>query len=264
MGKSKTQLKKQLRKDIRDVEKEYKPRIKKARREEEQRLMEELDARIAELERECRVACGEEPVEPETETKVEEEEPSTTITEDVMQGGFGFHQIEMRETRAQKRRRKQKEKQKRDLDERIRIAALDTPSKRERRVIDTTLKAEGLRQQGIQADGNCLYRSIGFQINREQSQLRVVAADYLLDHRDEYCHFVLEDFDQYIEKVRNTHEWGTHLEIQALSNALDLHIAVYQDGETLHFNEHNETLVRIAYLKHAFPTGEHFNAVIKA
>ena len=104
-----------------------------------------------------------------------------------------------------------------------------------------------------------------------------LCADTLLEHQDEFSPFCeytddISSFDQYLEKVRRSAEWGGHLELRALGIALNRPIYVYsvQSGTkplAIHEDTEGETSskepILLSYHLHYYALGEHYNQVIK-
>eukprot|EP00026_Physarum_polycephalum_P006531 Phypoly_transcript_06579.p1 GENE.Phypoly_transcript_06579~~Phypoly_transcript_06579.p1 ORF type:complete len:299 (-),score=51.26 Phypoly_transcript_06579:120-1016(-) len=132
----------------------------------------------------------------------------------------------------------------------------------------------------ITPDGNCLYSAIADQLPIYGHQafpdharvLRNCAADYMIKHPDDFIPFLptenasLADLKKYCDELRNTNNWGGQLEIQALCNALALPITIHTAnapdivmGDP--FLKTNKSL-HLAYHKHAYALGEHYNSVV--
>ena len=95
------------------------------------------------------------------------------------------------------------------------------------------LTAMDLRIKYITGDGNCLFRSIGDQVEGDPTKHRFYRdriVDYILDNRDFFCNFIEddEDFDCYIARMRTDCEWGGHQELYATSQLLQSDIIVHQ------------------------------------
>ncbi len=101
-----------------------------------------------------------------------------------------------------------------------------------------------------------------------------LCADTLQQHQDEFAPFCeytddITTFDEYLEKVRNSAEWGGHLELRALGIALSRPIFVYsvQSGAkplAIHEAETETEPILLSYHLHYYALGEHYNQVIKA
>jgi len=97
--------------------------------------------------------------------------------------------------------------------------------------------------------------------------VRRVAANYMEKHPDEFAPFLEESLESYVKKVRDTGEWGGQLELMALAKAYGVDISVLQgDGNTIDFegeSETEKTKLWLAYYKHNFGLGEHYNSLRK-
>ena len=103
-----------------------------------------------------------------------------------------------------------------------------------------------------------------------------LCADTLLKKEEEFAPFCeydekAPDFAGYVDRVRNSSEWGGHLELRALSLALQKHIIVYsvQSREPLHIQPEDMTTedtdpIRLSFHLHYYALGEHYNRVVKA
>ena len=105
--------------------------------------------------------------------------------------------------------------------------------------------------------------------------LRSICAKSLRERRSEFEAFVAEadvskrmddcdPFEAYCQEVENTAAWGGHVEVQALSKALKLHIRIFRTGSSVvsvgELYAGDNTTLNICYLQHAFGLGEHYNS----
>ena len=101
-----------------------------------------------------------------------------------------------------------------------------------------------------------------------------LCADTLLSNEDEFAPFCefdekVPDFAAYVDRIRNSSDWGGHLELRVLSIALQKHILVYsmQSKEPLHLQPDNvpndDDPIRLSYHLHYYALGEHYNQVVK-
>ena len=101
--------------------------------------------------------------------------------------------------------------------------------------------------------------SPGYKVTRQ------VAANYISRHPNDFVPFLEEPLDEYIKKVRDTGEWGGHLELLALARAYVVNIKVLQgDGkvETIECGSEKTTdALWLAYYRHYFGLGEHYNSL---
>jgi OTU domain-containing protein 6 len=102
--------------------------------------------------------------------------------------------------------------------------------------------------------------------------VRRTAADYMLSHGDDFAGFLEEPLEEYARKIRDTAEWGGQLELSALANAYGVEVRIVQDGRTEVIvpsgemggeegSEKEKKTVWLAYYRHGFGLGEHYNAL---
>jgi len=93
--------------------------------------------------------------------------------------------------------------------------------------------------------------------------VRHVAADHIGAHQDDFAPFLEEDLSSYVQKVRDTGEWGGQIELQALAKAYNLRICVVQgDGEVTEIGDGDDAQkIWLAYYRHGFGLGEHYNSL---
>jgi len=140
--------------------------------------------------------------------------------------------------------------------------------------IAAVLTPLNLKISEVEADGHCLYRAVAAQSGKDYKTIRHLCADTLLERKDEFAPFCEynddeSSFDHYLEKVRNSSEWGGHLELQALAIALDRPIFVYslQSGNkplAIHEDASCKDPILLSYHLHYYALGEHYNQVIGA
>lgn len=144
------------------------------------------------------------------------------------------------------------------------------------------MEAEGLVEQDIAPDGHCLFSAVADQLSTQLSiplttadkteaskepgykTVRRVAAEYMLAHADDFAPFLEEpDFAGYAGRIRDTAEWGGQLELMALARAYGVGIRVVQDGRTEEIGEEEggRGKVWLAYYRHGYGLGEHYNSL---
>lgn len=136
------------------------------------------------------------------------------------------------------------------------------------------LKLNKLKVFEVNADGNCLFNSIRDQLalkhelNLTIEELRIKASAYILAHPDDFIPFLMEkdeiiDIEEYCKKLSTTTMWGSDIEILAFSKIFDCPIEVYLVGANkLMFNDEGiELVLKIAFYKHSFGLGEHYNSL---
>ena len=141
------------------------------------------------------------------------------------------------------------------------------------------LEKRGLVETFIQPDGHCLYSACAYSMDatrvkdsgpysKPYQNVRFVTASYMSKHPDDFAPFVEEPLDSYVKKIEDTAEWGGHLELQAIARSYKVQVNVLQaDGridvfETQQWNEESEH-IWLAYYRHSFGLGEHYNALRK-
>jgi OTU domain-containing protein 6 len=156
------------------------------------------------------------------------------------------------------------------------------------------LQPHQLRIQPIPADGNCLFRAIAAQCHVPEitdtvmtyQDVRTLCAQIMRDQESEFAPFCeynpdqsISNYQEYVHSVQhNSHHWGGHLELRALSMALQRPIHVYSSN-TLHSNgpliiDASQSSsssdaedcpvepIRLSYHLHYYALGEHYNQVV--
>ena len=162
--------------------------------------------------------------------------------------------------------------------------ASSLPDRREeeRLIMSRELEKRGLVEKEIRSDGHCLYSAVADQLAQEgldivlnqstspqleYKAVRQTAADYILNHPDDFTPFLEEPLDSYVQKIKDTGEWGGQLELSALANAYGLDINVLQgDGrvEKITSTSNFPKEIWLGYYRHSFGLGEHYNSLRKA
>ncbi|KKZ66254.1 hypothetical protein EMCG_08025 [[Emmonsia] crescens] len=164
----------------------------------------------------------------------------------------------------------------------------------ERKNMDAVFSRLGLKEKEIRPDGHCLYAAVATQLGdkgislkaspaaTESSSLssgsgaagyrtvRDVTASFITNHADDFAPFIEESLPEYVRKIRDTAEWGGQLELQAIAQAYGVHVNVIQgDGRIEKFepqnsNKEDDKTIWLAYYRHTYGLGEHYNALAKA
>lgn len=138
----------------------------------------------------------------------------------------------------------------------------------------------------IQPDGNCLFSSIKDQLENSSNyfldkpllvqELRNLAGAYILKNKSTFEPFMfneetfqLDNIDDYVERLQSTSMWGSDKEILAFSKIFNVSISVLSFDTTLkrsntlviNEDELNETRLNLAYYKHSYGLGEHYNSL---
>ena len=140
------------------------------------------------------------------------------------------------------------------------------------------LQPIGLRIALIKSDGHCLYRAVAQQLavtgrqphatEEDFRDVRQRAAHFLRSHADTYMPFIEadnpEEYNSYCDTVQNTAEWGGQVELQALSESLEVPIEVWKATEApLSLgSEYPGTPLRVSFHEHYYALGAHYNSVI--
>ncbi|KAJ9658770.1 OTU protein [Neophaeococcomyces mojaviensis] len=150
--------------------------------------------------------------------------------------------------------------------------AANMPDQRQQEL--SAMKAEtekrGLTEILIRPDGHCMYsacsETIGADSAKSYNEVRIATADYINQHGDDFMPFLEEPLETYTRKIKDTAEWGGHLELQAIAKAFKTSINVLQaSGRVDRIEPESKTNneIWLAYYKHSFGLGEHYNALKK-
>lgn len=103
-----------------------------------------------------------------------------------------------------------------------------------------------------------------------------MCADALQASSDDFSPFCeysesAPDFPAYVARVRSSADWGGHLELRALSRALERSVYIYKmaasgSSEPIVISDSNNDDVdpiRVSYHQHYYALGEHYNQVVK-
>jgi OTU domain-containing protein 6 len=163
-------------------------------------------------------------------------------------------------------------------------------------IIDAQLSVLGKAVYQIRPDGDCLFSALADQLRRlapnstgreargGPDALRSAAASEMRANADEYAPFLTEDLVTYAARIEGpTHEWGGHLELRALSEALRCIIVVHSANEPPLRLEPTPPVsnsatasagspaparqvpeLHISYHQQQYMLGEHYNSVIPA
>lgn len=144
--------------------------------------------------------------------------------------------------------------------------------------MEDLMKQRGLVETFIQPDGHCLYSACAHGLNPEEvrksgpfsppyQNVRYAAADFIRQHGDDFIPFLEEPLDSYVKKIKETAEWGGQLELQAIAKAYHVDIHILQSDGRVEKIESGDTTrgedVWLAYYRHSFGLGEHYNALKK-
>ena len=208
---------------------------------------------------------------------------ATVEQQDIAQSMQGMSLYNDDDKGKQKKSKSQRKKEKQQAKERARELEIEEelanagPSQRDIEIAslkEKLLDPAGLMLKEVMADGHCLYRAVSDQVADSQSNyssVRSICADTLMNNADEYAPFAEFDdsFEEYVDAVRNSAQWGGQLEVRALAQALKRTIIVYSVeysepvvmGEE--FSSHSDSNpIRLSFHRHYYALGEHYNSVV--
>ena len=168
--------------------------------------------------------------------------------------------------------------------------AADLPNLREQELksMREAYSTKGLFEHEIRSDGHCLYAAIADQLEDLKVGLdpkvkvmtndveltatkvgytttRQVAASYISENPDDFAPFLEEPLPEYVKTIKETGEWGGHLEILALAKAYGVDVNVLRaDGRVDKIECGLEDVPHqlwLAYYRHSFGLGEHYNSL---
>ncbi|KAL2758689.1 hypothetical protein ACRALDRAFT_1080421 [Sodiomyces alcalophilus JCM 7366] len=154
----------------------------------------------------------------------------------------------------------------------------------ERKYMAEVFAAHDLVEKDIQPDGHCLFSAVADQLQhrdiplrgeggdeKDEPAYRIVrkaATEWMAGRPDDYAPFLEEPLDAYLAKMRDTAEWGGQLELAALAARYGVEIRVVQDGRTDKIEPpggvaEQTATIWLAYYRHGFGLGEHYNSLRK-
>lgn len=173
------------------------------------------------------------------------------------------------------------------------IEAANAPKPREieRERMATQLEQRKLSLHEIRADGHCLYAAVADQLKtrdldlkprifvkvipeesgkqaQDYKKVRYAAADWIEQNADDFAGFMEDPLPEHVRKIRETGEWGGHLELLALARTYGVRICVlHSDGTVNKIEPEGEQSdleeIWLGYYKHSHGLGEHYNSLRK-
>ncbi|KAL8739698.1 MAG: hypothetical protein Q9190_007522 [Brigantiaea leucoxantha] len=158
----------------------------------------------------------------------------------------------------------------------------------EREEMRIEFTSRGLKEKEIRSDGHCLYAAVADQLLDRNFELgspaklngidaihetqevgyrvtREVAANFITENADDFVPFLEEPLGEYVHKIRDTGEWGGHLELMALAKAYNVDINVLQSNGKIEKIECGSSIptqsLWLSYYHHNFGLGEHYNSL---
>ncbi|GAO46767.1 cysteine proteinase [Saitoella complicata NRRL Y-17804] len=149
----------------------------------------------------------------------------------------------------------------------------------ETEAITALANAKGLKEHDIVPDGHCLYNAFAHQlrirrgVEMDHVEMRKTAAGYIRANPDTFVPFLWAEsdsppsIDEYTKEIEETPVWGGQMEILALSRALKVPVEVVQMGApVIKVDVEDEEDVgepmRLAYYKHKYGLGAHYNSLV--
>jgi len=148
-----------------------------------------------------------------------------------------------------------------------------------------------LEVKEIRADGHCLYAAVADQMETrglglepkiqvkvveegeklpDYKKVRYAAADLIESNPDDFVGFMEEPLETYLENIRETGEWGGHMELMALARTYGVRINVlHSDGRVDKIEPEDGAKdegkdIWLGYYRHSHGLGEHYNSLRKA
>lgn len=164
----------------------------------------------------------------------------------------------------------------------------------ERKRMESHFSRYQLQCKEIRADGHCLYAAVADQMQTRElglkpriqvkaieddtlpdyKKVRYSAAEWIEKHPDDFVGFMEEPLDEYLTKIKDTGEWGGHMELMALAKAYGVSINVlHGDGRVDKIKPGDEAAgedgddgksIWLGYYRHSHGLGEHYNSLRKA
>lgn len=170
------------------------------------------------------------------------------------------------------------------------LEAANAPNPREieRERMEAQLQKHKLTLHEVRADGHCLYAAVADQLQTRELDLkpeikvaiaekkseaykglRNATADWIEGHADDFAGFTEDPLPEHVRKIRETGEWGGHLELLALARKYGLRICVlHSDGRVDKIEPEGDATdlgqIWLGYYKHSHGLGEHYNSLRKA
>lgn len=182
-----------------------------------------------------------------------------------------------RNRRKEKLAKRQEEMKKMQYEASLEAAEQPDLRKIEHENIAKLCEIKGLIQYDITPDGHCLFASISDQLNLRMNlqvtiaELRKQAANYIRSDPNTFGPFLFDEtsltvreIEPYCQEIENTALWGGDMEILALAKVYKCCISVLFSGRsTLSVNEEEKANgeLKLAYYKHSYGLGEHYNSL---
>lgn len=128
------------------------------------------------------------------------------------------------------------------------------------------LSDQGLIIKEMEEDGACLFRAISYQLYGDQEMhdmIRQRTMDYIFQNREYFAQFITEDITHYVNRKRQNHLHGNHIEIQAMSEMYNRPVELYC-YEMTPINIYNSEQINNGYqpLRLSYHRYSHYNAIL--
>lgn len=91
--------------------------------------------------------------------------------------------------------------------------------------------------------------------------------DYIESEREFFSQFIVDDFDQYVQRKRINGVWGDDIELQAMSEIYDRPIELYayksDPMRTFHEEQNKASPQMKEPIRLSYHGSEHYNSVVK-
>ncbi|VEL18992.1 unnamed protein product [Protopolystoma xenopodis] len=129
---------------------------------------------------------------------------------------------------------------------------------------DLLIEKKGWKIVHVGSDGACLFRSVAHQIFGDEEKhhiIRTQVLDYMTKNEEHFSQYITEDFSRYIERKKNLHCHGNHVEIQAIAELYNRPVEIYHStAEPINVFQaeySNEPPIRLSYHGRV-----HYNSVV--
>mmetsp|Transcript_59471 Transcript_59471/g.66558 ORF Transcript_59471/g.66558 Transcript_59471/m.66558 type:complete len:316 (+) Transcript_59471:529-1476(+) len=127
------------------------------------------------------------------------------------------------------------------------------------------LEADNLEIVKMAPDGNCLFRSISDQVfgdyGNAHLDVRSAVCDFIENKKDYFKVFLVEEFELYLESVRQEGEWGGNVEVVAAARLYKRNITVYSQTLAAFRIDHGESRSLGPDLLVSYHDNDHYNSV---
>lgn len=127
------------------------------------------------------------------------------------------------------------------------------------------LEADNLEIVKMAPDGNCLFRSISDQLfgdyGNAHLDVRSAVCDFIENKKEEFQVFLVEEFELYLESVRQEGEWGGNVEVVAAARLYQRKITVYSQTLAAFRIDHGESSSLGPDLLVSYHDNDHYNSV---